>query len=132
MNAYCLTGEGPRGESRQVTIAMHGADLVVRGMSVETDEIAEARVPVAAFQEASVTTSFTLPAVGGNGEPVQLTFRLKDNNNMVIAIDDWSVEVSMDELRQCLVMLGVLPDSQPQGIQASEVVARRRLDYLHD
>lgn len=130
MNALSIIGDDPNGVSGQLVITVDGSDLIVRIMWLNTNKASSARVSLAAFQSASATMDFNLPALDHTGKSVQLTFRLRHNNNMAIAIDDRSIEVSMDELRQGLVRLGVLSDSQPEGIQTSATVVSRQFDFV--
>jgi hypothetical protein len=127
MNHFRLSGVSPSGDSRQVFFTRHGEDLTIRIIGLDSDESVSVQVPVAAFQAETLKTSFSLAAVDQEKRPVQVSFLLQ--HNMIIAINGLSVEVNMDELRDGLVMLGVLPDSQPYGIETSMSMAKRGAEY---
>ncbi|HMP03417.1 MAG TPA: hypothetical protein PKC45_13045 [Gemmatales bacterium] len=120
MPRFTLMGGAPNGDTRQVHFVLEGDQLVVFIHDPESGAGTSAQMPADHFRAALASTSFAVPAVGGDGTPCQLTLRLE--HDMHVAIGGWAAEVSMDQLRDALVRIGLVGDTQPEGITTSTTV----------
>jgi hypothetical protein len=123
MARFTVMGGAPNGDTRQVHFVVEGPELTVFIHDPEAGDGVSVRVPVDDFRAALQATDFALAGVGADDRPAQL--RLHLHHDMNIAVGEWSADVSMDQLRDALVRIGLLGDTQPQGIVTATTVRGR-------